>query len=361
MSRASFHERYFGRNYLKDRNQVVAKHRPEKSSLDSPETSPRILSMLRFEIFPHAINEIQKLADNWPFVTLEELVDFSRLGLIDCINFDQLGSYLSSWNGQPMNNDQAEADLTTNRVGYDHKNNNLYALIPISVQINGEEEFTQQDRYLLIHFEETVLSPGEPASTRIWLNALLKYYDFTGKKVAEVFSGSSPAAVVAAVQGASLVDSYELNPVAVDVALDNYDLYQVPGKVFKSDVWSSPKAVYPEEGYDLVLANPPFNPKPVSKRLPEAVHDLSYLSLAKFLVDLPQVLSKNGIAIVLYEDLPVSDDGKNAIQNIADSLNNNLYFSYKFDIKEKLRLRRFRGEGNPLTTYVIYEIGYEGK
>lgn len=372
MIKDSFHQVYA---QINEKNTPKVKRNPKEDGVRflSTETNPRILSMLRFEIKHEEIKEIRDLSADWPFLSLAELVELSAQGLINCVNIEQLQNYLDSWNGIPMDNAQAEADLTTARVE-PGSNGNLFTLVPISVKRYNQTDYDGQDRYLLLHFDEEVLSPGEPTSTRAWLNALVKYYDFEGKSVAEVFAGSAPAAVIARIGGAKFVDSYEINPQAVEVARKNYKLYNDTfGFVIKSDVWSEGSHYMPEGGYDYVLANPPFNPKltgsSLAERLIEMVQDEGYQTIIKFLKGLPKVLKPDGKAIFLYEDLPVvkgldqelNSDDRNALEILAEQLNIDPNFPYLFQISQKIRIRRYRGEDIPPTTYVVYEITCQKK
>jgi methylase of polypeptide subunit release factors len=373
MRNSSFHEIYHDKNSKDQRSEALKNTPKDADRIFSPETSPRVISMLRFQMDLDSKDKIVESVKDWPFLSLNDLVRLSKNGLITCVNLDQLDNYLAAWNGRPLDNAQAEDDLTKPRVDDSFSNSDLFTLVPFSVKRNDEENFDGQDKYLLLHFDEEVLSPGEPTSTRMWLNALAKYYDFSGLKVAEIFSGSAPAAVLAGLGGAEIADAYELNERANAVAQKNYDFHNIKGQIFKSDVWSAAKENAPEGGYDRIVGNPPFNPKSkaesAEKRMLEMVQDQGYQVLLKFLEGLPDVLAKNGKAIILYENLPVTlhpdpemkKGQKNAIEMLVDQFNADPKFPYVFKIEEKIRLRRFRGKDRPLTTFVVVEIEVEAK
>lgn len=109
--------------------------------------------------------------------------------------------------------------------------------------------------------EETVIimdpgmafGTGTHETTRLCLSALEKYI-VKGDRVLDVGTGSGILAIAASLMGAELVCSYDIDPVAVKVAKDNYDVNGCSNvECGVSDLLASAKKQ--QGGYDLVLAN----------------------------------------------------------------------------------------------------------
>lgn len=337
----------------------------KNSRLATTEMSPRIFSMLRFEVDENKLKQYRD-EDNssWPLLTLQDIKTLVERGALTCINADKISEFIASWNGTPLSNEQAEQELVKPKATSEQ---GVFALIPFSAFRDGINSQDKEPRFALLAVDNDVLSPVEPTSTRWWLNVLFKRYDFRNKTVAEVFSGSGPAAVVAKLGGATEVDAYDLMPAAVTTAQRNYDLHQISGDVLESNVFDSAE----DRKYDFILANPPFNPKPTGTsrldRLGEAVQDGKYQALEKFLRQLPEHLNEDGRAIVLYESSPyqiapdmAQHDGEDAIKQYINQLNRLPNFPYTLMIEKEYKLRRARNNDES-TVFVVYEISAKTK
>ena len=116
------------------------------------------------------------------------------------------------------------------------------------------EEYSPKDDEVLVTMDPGMaFGTGTHETTRLVIG-MLQDYMFKGAKMLDVGTGSGILAIAASLMGAELVCSYDIDPVAVKVAKDNYETngcYNVECGV--SDLLASAKKQ--QGGYDLVLAN----------------------------------------------------------------------------------------------------------
>ena len=140
-----------------------------------------------------------------------------------------------------------------------------FKIIPI-----WQREDVDTEGYLPIYINSGIaFGTGEHETTRLCLRLLSKL-DVKGKKVLDIGTGSGILAMAAAKLGASHVDAFDLDPVAVETARENIALNGIENiYVFQKDALA-----YRGEGatrYDVVLANLVWS---ILSEIPDGIKDV---------------------------------------------------------------------------------------
>ena len=168
----------------------------------------------------------------------------------------------------------------------------------------------QSDRVTVLGFD-LVVAPGV-LNPRYFLSSrsLAEYaagLNLTGKRVADIGTGSGLAALAAARAGA-VVTALDVHPTAVQCASENARRNGLAERirVLRSDVW---EAVDPALRFDLVISNPPFYPR--EARSPEDLAfaaGAGYSFFSRLAGGLRHRLAENGSLVLVHSsDVPLSE------------------------------------------------------
>ncbi len=120
--------------------------------------------------------------------------------------------------------------------------------------------YVQRERFytaagLRLSVPPGVFHPGIYFSSPIFIS-FLQSIDFQDKKVLDIGTGTGLLALFAAKKGAK-VTALDLNPLAVETAVRNAKINDLPIAVLKSDLFDA----IPPQSFDFILINPPYYPR----------------------------------------------------------------------------------------------------
>jgi 16S rRNA G1207 methylase RsmC len=146
--------------------------------------------------------------------------------------------------------------------------------------------------------ENIIVLPGVMSPKYDWAGVYMIDYlpkDFTGQDVLELGPGTGLVSVFAGLRGAKSITSLDINPVAVENTLQNFDKFGLKNsRAYVSDVFSAVTG----ETFDSIIFNLPYHNGIPQNDLEKGVIDANYDAMKKFFAEASHYLKKDGLLYV---------------------------------------------------------------
>ncbi|MCO8124963.1 methyltransferase domain-containing protein [Stieleria sp. TO1_6] len=170
------------------------------------------------------------------------------------------------------------------------------------VQTITIDELSEQP---LLQFESVFWEPDDSLALR---KLISEDGIAEGRKVLEIGTGTGLISLVCAGNGADAVVATDINPAAVANARYNAAMLELDSRLDVRQVDAqSPDAfsvIRPDERFDLILSNPPWEDGQIEKPADHAFYDPQFALMDSLLAGLPTHLNPGGRCLLAYGHVP---------------------------------------------------------
>ncbi|QEG00573.1 N5-glutamine S-adenosyl-L-methionine-dependent methyltransferase [Stieleria maiorica] len=166
-------------------------------------------------------------------------------------------------------------------------------------------EFDAIDGQPLVQFESVFWEPDDTTSLR---ELIVKDQIAAGRSVLEIGTGTGLLSLLSLSNGAQKVVATDINPAAVANARYNVAMHHDDARFEVRQVAPSDPGAFavikPDETFDLILSNPPWEDGKVAAPADHAFYDPDFALMDSLLDGLPQRLNPGGRCLLAYGHAP---------------------------------------------------------
>ncbi|MCS7467099.1 class I SAM-dependent methyltransferase [Stieleria sp. ICT_E10.1] len=171
-----------------------------------------------------------------------------------------------------------------------------YVVLPELAEVDGQP---------LVQFESVFWEPDDTTSLR---KLIVEDQIAAGRSVLEIGTGTGLLSLLCLANGAQKVVATDINPAAVSNARYNVAMHQLDESFDVRQVSPSDPSAFavlrPEERFDLIVSNPPWEDGKVAAPSDHAFYDPDFALMDSLLAGLPKHLNPGGRCLLAYGHAP---------------------------------------------------------